>query len=123
MAKKGVKGKAAKRKRKKAASEQIPEARVVPIKWTNLEEAPLVFSNTQLVQHTNHEFVISFGNVEQPPIMDETDLKQAAKIESVPAHPAVRIVMPPARFADFLQILQANWERFLLKLGVEEAKK
>ncbi len=121
MAKKGVKGKAAKRKR--AASEQLPEARVVPIKWTDLEEAPLVFSNTQLVQHTNHEFVISFGNVQQPVILDESDLKKAAGIKSVTARPAVRIVMPPARFATFLQILQENWEKYLLKLGGEEEKK
>ncbi len=121
MAKKGVKGKAA--KRKKAATKQLPKEHVVPIEWTNLEEAPLVFSNTQLVQHTNHEFILSFGNVQQPVILDEADLKQVAEIKSVTAQPAVRIVMPPARFAHFLQILQDNWQRYLLKLGGEEEKK
>ena len=116
-----MKGKAAKRKR--AASEKLPEERVVPIKWTGLEETPLIFSNTQLVQHTNHEFIISFGNVQQPVILDETDLKKVAGLKSVPAQPAIRIVMPPARFATFVQILQDNWEKYLLKLGGEEEKK
>jgi len=117
MAKKGVKGKAA--KRKSTASKQVPEEHVVPIKWKNLEDVPLIFSNTQVVQHTNHEFVISFGHVQQPVILSETDLKEAEKIKSVSAQPAVRIVMPPARFAAFLQILQDNWQKYLGQVGIE----
>ena len=99
-----------------------PNARAgrVPIKFVGLEESPLIFANHILVQHTEHEFIISFGQIQPPVILDPT-ADEISKVKFVESKIAVRIVLPPTRVDEFLQILGQNYSNFLGQVGALES--
>ncbi|MBI3455172.1 MAG: DUF3467 domain-containing protein [Candidatus Rokubacteria bacterium] len=68
-----------------------------------------MFSNSFLVQHTEHEFIITFAHVQPPITLSEADI---GKIHSVPAKVAVRIAMPPSRLQELIAVLTRNFATF-----------
>ena len=84
--------------------------KVVPIVWQGIEEAPLVFSNAIIVQHTPHEFVLTFGFV-QPPIVTGSD--DMERVEQVTAKASVRVALPPTRTKQFLEVLSNNFKVYV----------
>ncbi|MBK8050885.1 MAG: DUF3467 domain-containing protein [Anaerolineales bacterium] len=69
-----------------------------------------VCTNHMLIQHTEHEFVVTFYEV-LPPAVSPDPQRQArelAHIKSVPARPVARIVMSPGRAKEFVAAFQNN---------------
>jgi hypothetical protein len=98
----------------KETPERTSEGRAIPIQWEGVEECPLIFSNNMLVQHTEHEFIITFAQVHPPLVLRDEDL---AGIKSVRARAAVRVVLPPTRVPELIRILTENREKYIRRMG------
>ena len=103
----------------KTIPERVSKGRVVPIKWEGVEDCPLVFSNNMLVQHTEHEFIITFAQVHPPIILRDED---AVEIKSVLAKAAVRVVLSPTRVPELIGILTQNYEKYIRRMGGRTAE-
>ena len=97
----------------KVISERTVKERVIPIKWEGVEECPLVFSNNMIVQHTEHEFFITFAQIHPPLVLRDEDV---AGIKSVRAKAAVRVVLPPTRVPELIRILTENHEKYIRRM-------
>src|SRR5688572_9363225 len=84
----------------------------VPIEWKNVEESPLVFANSMLVQHTMHEFIITFAQV-HPPITLGKTAKDLQNLPPANARAAVRVALPPTRMKELIDILAENYDNFI----------
>lgn len=93
--------------------ERVSKGLVIPIKWEGVEDCPLVFSNNMLVQHTEHEFIITFAQIHPPLILRDED---AVEIKSILAKAAVRVVLPPTRVPELIGILTENYEKYMRRM-------
>lgn len=95
---------------------------IVPIDYHGAGETPAVYANHVVIQHTDHEFVVTFFEL-LPPLMspDPARLaKEMARIKSVPARPVARIVMAPGRAQEFVAAFQDNISKFLAQTDAHE---
>lgn len=83
------------------------------------ENLPLVFSDNVAIQHTPSEFIVTFSQVRQPLVGKAEDYE---KMESIRADVVARIVLTPAKMAEFLQALQANWRTYERRIKALMAK-
>lgn len=100
-------------------TQRVRKGIAIPIKWEGVEESPLIFANSLLVQHTDHEFIITFAQI-HPPITLGLQEEEIAKIESVSARAAVRIVLPPTRLQELIRILNENYQKYLDRISALE---
>jgi len=96
-----------------------PEATFgLPIDWHIPDALIPRYATNIVVQHTEHEFVISFFEIPPPILLGSPDEQaaQARGLTSVRAECLARIVVSPSRMPEFLDVLQgvfAAWhERF-----------
>ena len=82
--------------------DQQAQGRVVPVRWVNVQDSDVVFSNTVLVQHTGHEFIITFGYIQPPFVMSEQDIEHVKEVES---RALIRVAMSPSRAEELLKAL------------------
>ena len=97
----------------KEIPERVSEGRAIPIIWEGVEDCPLIFSNCMLVQHTEHEFIITFAQVHPPLILRDEDL---VEVKSIRARAAVRVVLPPTRVPELIGILTENYEKYVRRM-------
>jgi hypothetical protein len=67
-----------------------------------------------IVQHSEHEFYVSFFEM-QPPIILGTPKDQQTQLEEIghiEAECVARLVISPDRLENFIQALQTNLERY-----------
>jgi len=91
---------------------------VVPIDFSSGGELAAIHANNVLIQHTDHEFVITFFEV-LPPVVTPDPARQArelARIKSVQARAVARIVMSPGRAKEFMAALQDNLANYAARL-------
>jgi hypothetical protein len=84
------------------------------------EDLRLLFSDSILVQHTPTEFTITFAQVRQPIITDAAGFEGLTEIR---ADVVARIVLTPAKMAEFIKALRENWglyQRRIKKLVEEQ---
>lgn len=89
----------------------------IPIEWHVPEGLISRYANNIIVQHTQHEFVISFFE-SRPPLIVGSPEEQAAQLEkmtSIKFECVARIIVAPDQMAEFLHVLQRNFETYLSK--------
>lgn len=91
-----------------------------PLKWEVPEDLPVVWVNNFVVQHTQHEFILTFFQV-TPPILIKPTPEDLEAVESVPARAIARIALTPRAMAQLLDVIRENYETFQKKeLASEE---
>lgn len=103
-------------------SEQMSEeGRVVPINWYFPENIVSRYATNLLVQHSEHEFIISFFETRPPVLLGPPEEVKARldQIDSVRAECVARIIIAAERMPEFVQVLRDNLERYLSRKEME----
>lgn len=82
--------------------------KAIPVQYIGLDDLPIPFVNSFLVQSEKSEFVLSFGVMTPPLVLPGTKEQvdaQWEKINSVPINMLVRVGMTEQRFRELLQVL------------------
>ncbi|MBI3360733.1 MAG: DUF3467 domain-containing protein [Chloroflexi bacterium] len=87
----------------------VTKGRPVPLKWTGVDDVPVNFANNILIQHTDHEFIVTFGYIQPPIVLTESD---ADSINSVACLAVARIAVSPTRMPEILRALSENYEKY-----------
>lgn len=97
----------------------------VPIKWRFPKGLESKYATNLLVTHGEHEFNLSFFELQRPPLLGEAeDIKQQVKeMGAVPADCVARITVAPKRMPGFIKALQENWEGYKEMLDKREEDK
>ncbi len=93
----------------------------LPIEWHFSPNVPGRYATNMVVQHTEHEFIISFFEAYPPIVLGAPEERKAAleQIESVPAVCVARVIVAPERLAEFIQVLQDNLDNYLSRTESE----
>lgn len=86
----------------------------IPFLWLGTEDAPILFSNMQIVQHEDQEFILTFGQFVPPLAVGSPEEveEHVRRIPHVPVKTIARIAMTPPRFEAFMQALGSNYEKW-----------
>ena len=100
---------------------ELDEGYRVPIRWHFPSGVQSRYATNLVVQHTEHEFVISFFEVYPPVILGDPEERKNAleQVEAVPAICVSRVIVAPGRLAEFIQVLQDNLDVYLSKTKSE----
>jgi hypothetical protein len=94
------------------APEPVPESITLPVVWVGLDDAPVMFANSLIVQHSaENEFLLSFGQLSPPPLLADTPEarhEQAQQVGYIPIKPVVRLGMNRQRVQELVDALQQN---------------
>jgi hypothetical protein len=92
-------------------------SRAVPIQWHFPDDIASRYATNLVVQHTEHEFSISFFEVRPPILLGSPEDIQAAlqRVESVPAVCVARIIVAAERMPEFIRVLQDNLAQYQVK--------
>lgn len=85
-----------------------------PLKWVVPDDLEGKYATNVLVQHTRHEFVIYFFEVEQP-LLSGPEKQREKKLESISeieAECVAKITISASRFPEIVQTFQRNFEKF-----------
>jgi hypothetical protein len=96
----------------------LPESGVaLPIEWKIPPDLVTRPSTNIIVQHTEHEFTISFFEVQQPFLLGTREQNRATleKLGSVPMICVARLVVSASRMRGFVKALETNWQQYLSK--------
>lgn len=87
----------------------------LPIKWHIPEDLKCQYASNMVVQHTDHEFTISFFNITPPLILGEYEQvkQELGKMENVQADCVGRIIVAASRMPKFVEALQDNLAKHL----------
>ena len=93
----------------------------LPIEWHFPRDIVSRYATNMVVQHTEHEFIISFFEAYPPVLLGDAEEKKAAlkQIESVPAICVARVIVAPERLAEFIQVLQDNLDKYSSRTKLE----
>ncbi len=79
------------------------------------------YATNMVVQHTEHECIISFFEAYPPMLPVDSKEREAAleQIETVPAVCVSRIIVAPKRLAEFVQVLQDAVDKYSSTVEME----
>lgn len=104
-------------------TESVQEpGKMVRINWYFPESVNSNYATHIVVQHTEHDFTISFFEVYSPPTIGtpEEIRKIVETTESIPAKCVARIIVAADRLPGFLEVLQDNLRGFREKYRADE---
>lgn len=88
-------------------------------RWVEVRlEAPegfrTLYATNLVVQHTKHEFMLTFFEVIPPPLMGSPEMKkqQLENIKEVRASCLARVAIASSRMEEFIQVLTDNFKTF-----------
>lgn len=86
----------------------------IPIQWYFPEHIETKYVTNIVVQHTDKDFVVSFFDVFNPPILGDPEKvkKDFDAIKSVQAKCVARIAVTPEKMKDFIDTLQKNYKDY-----------
>jgi hypothetical protein len=89
----------------------------IPFLFIGIEDAPILFSNLQIVQHEDQEFVITFGQYTPPLALGDPERveEEMRKYPHVAVKTVARIAMTPKRLERFIDALQRNYDKWKAK--------
>ncbi len=95
-------------------SEQEREGLYLPIEWYCPKDLVSRYANNITVQHTEHEFIVSFFEVRPPLILGSGEEKKARleQLGSVRAECVTRIIVAAENMPGFVEALQENLEKY-----------
>ena len=91
----------------------------VPLEWHIPDNVVSRYATNLVVQHSPHEFIISFFEA-QPPIIVGNDEAELANIKSLRAECVGRIIVAPDRMPEFISVLQANFQLYRSQFDGDE---
>lgn len=101
-----------------------PESGVVqiPLEFRVQEDLECRYATNMVVQHTEHEFIISFFSVTPPLVVGppEQRREQLAHVTSVPAEGVARVIVAASRMPEFVRVLSDSLETYLARDQEEE---
>jgi hypothetical protein len=85
----------------------------IPLEFETPSDIQTVYATNMTIQHTEHEYILSFYEVVNPVLLGslEEKLEALKKMGSVKAHCVARIVIAPGRMPNFLKVIQENMAR------------
>lgn len=94
----------------------------VPVRIEHVFTEPPIsqFANHLIVQHTEHEFILSFFEIDNPIILGDEDKTKLEQLESVRAYCVARVAVPTGRMASFVEALENNLAKYQQKFSEEE---
>ncbi len=92
----------------------------VPIEWHSPENLMSHYANNMVVQHTPHEFIVSFFETRPPLILGDIE-KHAEQLKSVRSLCVARLIIAPERMGEFIKVLQTQYQDYLADKSDEEA--
>lgn len=96
-------------------TKETPEgSRRVPIAFQFPANPTTSYATNFIVQHTRHEFIVSFFEA-QPPVLLGTSEERQLELErvgAVPAYCVARITLSPARMRQLIDLMKGNYERY-----------
>ena len=88
----------------------------IPLLFIGTEDVPIVFSNLQIVQHEEQEFVITFGQYTAPLLPPDVGAEEMLRrAPHVAVRAVARVGMTAQRFELFVAALQSNLETWKKK--------
>jgi Protein of unknown function (DUF3467) len=86
----------------------------LPIEWHFPEHITSRYATNLVVQHTEHEFTISFFELHPPLLLGSPEERKAQleHIKSVRAECVARIIVAAERMPEFLKVLQGQLEAY-----------
>ena len=89
----------------------------IPLVIIGVEDTPIIFSNFQVVQHEQREFIITFAQYSPPLTLGSPEEQQEAlkRTAYLPVKTIARIALTPDRLEQFIDTLQANYEKWRAK--------
>ena len=103
--------------------EQSKEVRMkLPIDWQIPKDLSSRYATHLVVQHTEHEFVLSFFEILPPTLFGAPELVSAKmeQLKSIEAECFARIVVAANRMPGFVAVLQENLEKYRSREDIEE---
>ncbi len=89
----------------------------IPLFIVGAEDVPIVFSNLQVVQHEENEFILTFAQYSPPLALGnpEEQAEQIKRMPYVPVKVVARIGMTPDRVQKLMEVLQHNYQTYIEK--------
>jgi len=77
------------------------------------------YATNVVVQHTEHEFIVSFFELERPPLLGSPEqiAEQLKQLDEVRAKCVARIIVAPRRMEGFVKAMQENLSKYLADKG------
>jgi len=102
-------------------SEEIEPEEILefPVVWEIPDDLETRYANNLIVQHTEHEFIISFFQTIPPPIIGtpaEIDA-QVKRMGALKSKCVARIVVSSGKMENFVQALQDSVRKYQVKFG------
>jgi hypothetical protein len=88
-------------------AEETPKPRQVPIEWRIPDYIVSRYATNMVVQKAEHEYIISFFELQPPIILEET----ANQLASMPADCVARIVVSASKYPEFVAVLQQHLQK------------
>ncbi len=99
------------------ADEQVvqEEPISIPLRYECPAELTSLYATNIVVQHTEHEFILSFFQAEDPILLGSPEENRARleKMDAVAARCIARIIVAPGRMPAFVRDIKENLERYL----------
>ena len=89
------------------------------VEWQIPDDFPTPNATNIVVQHTQHEFIISLFEI-LPPVLvgtQEEQRQQARDLASLKAKCVARVIIAAGRMPEFLQVMQEGYATFAAGLG------
>ena len=92
---------------------------LVPLEYVIPDSLVSRYATNMVVQHSEHEFVLSFFEIQSPVLLGSPEEARSRLDEmgSVRARCVARIIVAPERMPGFIQALQANYDRHVEQRG------
>lgn len=102
---------------------EVIVGKAVPIQFEIPANIVGRYATNIVIQHTEHEFVLSFFEAMPPPILGDTDKEKQAlldQVESVTVKCIARIVISPDRIDEMVRVLQSNVKDYHARFSTDE---
>lgn len=99
------------------------QSKTVRIDFHIPPDFPVRYASNLVVQHTKHDFTITFFDI-RPPLLIGTMDEKAAQLEEVAVLtgiPLARIVVAASRMHEFVRVMQDNLETYRKAMAGEAA--
>ena len=104
-------------------TEQMPGSmKALPIVYEVPDDLGAQYATNLVIQHSNHEFVLSFFEIIPPVILGspEERVAQLKDVTAVRARCLARIVVAAGRMQGFVEAMQENLSNYLAQKGENE---
>jgi len=92
----------------------------VPIEWYVPESLVSRYATNMIVQHSEHEFILSFFETPPPLILGESRSEDLKKLKSIRATCVAQIIVARDRMPRFVDVMQENVKKARAKTEESE---